>query len=346
MFTVFDEKKASAPFFVAELSGNHGGSLDTFLKSIEAAKKCGADAVKIQTYTPESLTIACSRKDFTLDAGLWAGRQLYDLYNEARTPLEWHKALFEYATELDIPIFSSPFCFRDVDFLEDLNCPVYKIASFELVDIPLIKYVAETKKPMIMSTGVSTDCEIIEAVDCAKAHGAGEIIVLHCVSDYPSELKNAELSRIQHLRSLTGLRVGLSDHSPGSIAPLIARVLGAELIEKHFCIDKSVGGPDVDFSMVPSEFEEMVCNVKLVDQSLRTSRFSNSSAEPSNRYLQRSLYIVADVKRGERLTKDNVRSIRPGHGLSPKYLELVLGKKVTCDVERGTPLTFDHIFQN
>lgn len=331
-------------FIIAELSANHNGDLDVAIETIRAAKKTGADAIKLQTYTPDTLTIDCDNKHFKIEGGtLWDGKTLYELYGEAYTPWEWHKKLFEVAEEEGLIYFSSPFDFSAVDFLEELNVPAYKIASFEIQDIPLIEYAASKGKPIIMSTGIAEEKDIQLAVETCRKAGNNEIILLKCTSSYPAPLELANLKTIPDLKTRFGVEVGFSDHTYGALAPTVATTLGATVIEKHFILDKSIGGPDADFSLDVEEFTEMVNKVRDTEKLLGKVSYEISEKVKNNRKFARSLFIVNDVKAGDVITKENVRSIRPGYGLHPKYYNEILGKKVNTDLDKGTPLSLDYL---
>ncbi len=331
-------------FIIAELSANHNGDLEVAIETIRAAKRTGADAIKLQTYTPDTLTIDCDKDYFKIDGGtLWDGKSLHELYGEAYTPWEWHKKLFEVAEEEGLICFSSPFDFTAVDFLESLNVPAYKIASFEIQDIPLIEYAASKGKPIIMSTGIAEEEDINLAVETCKKVGNTDIILLKCTSSYPAPLDLANLNTIPDLKNRFGVEVGFSDHTYGSLAPTIAVTLGARIIEKHFILDKSVGGPDADFSLDVTEFTEMVSKVRDTEKLLGKVSYDISEKVKKNRKFARSLFVVEDVKKGDILTKENIRSIRPGYGLHPKYYNKILGKKFISNIERGEPLTLEMI---
>jgi len=326
-------------FIIAELSANHGHDINIAKKTIKAAKDSGADAIKLQTYTAKTLTINCHNDYFKLNQGtLWDGRTLYNLYEEAYTPWEWHKELMDYANQLGLIIFSTPFDKTAVDFLEELNVPAYKIASFEIVDIPLVEYIASKKKPVIISTGIATLKEIEDAVKACRRMGNEQIILLKCTSSYPAKVADANLLTMKNMKETFGVEIGLSDHTLGSTVPIVSVALGAKIIEKHFILDKSIGGPDASFSMDKDEFSKMVNAVREAEQSLGKVDYELTESKKKNRVFSRSLFIVSDMKEGDFFTEENVRSIRPGHGLSPKYYYEVLGKKITQDVKRGTPL--------
>ncbi len=331
-------------FIIAELSANHNGSIDIAKETIRAAKKAGADAIKLQTFTPDTITIDSDKDYFKINEGtLWDGRVLYELYKEAHLPWEWHKELFDVAKEEGLICFSSPFDFTAVDFLEELNVPAYKIASFEIQDIPLIEYAASKGKPIIISTGIAQEEDIKLAVDTCRKVGNNDIILLKCTSAYPAPLELANLNTISDLKNRFNVEVGFSDHTQGSLAPTIAVSLGAKVIEKHFILDKSIGGPDADFSLDVDEFTEMVDRVRDTEKLLGKVSYDLSEKVKKNRKFARSLFVVEDVKKGDTITLENVRSIRPGYGLHPKFLNQVLGKKTMSDIEKGTPLSFELI---
>ena len=326
-------------FIIAELSANHNHKKEIALESIKAAKEAGADAVKIQTYTADTLTLNCDNKYFQIKQGtLWDGTTLYKLYQQAYTPWEWHKELFDYAKELDIPLFSTPFDKTAVDFLEGLNNPIIKIASFELVDIPLIKYAASKGRPMIMSTGIATYEEIKDAVNACHKAGNTDITLLKCTSSYPAPLNEANLLTIPDMKNKFKCKVGLSDHSSGNIAACTAVALGASVIEKHFIIDRSIGGPDAAFSMTKDEFAEMVKRIRETEECLGKVSYELSEKMKKNRKFSRSLFACKDIKKGEVFTENNIRSVRPGDGCSPKYLPELIGKKSDRDYKFGEPI--------
>ncbi len=326
-------------FIIAELSANHNHKKEIALESIKAAKEAGADAVKIQTYTADTITLNCDNEYFQINQGtLWDGTTLYKLYQQAYTPWEWHKELFDYAKEIGIPLFSTPFDKTAVDFLEEMNNPIIKIASFELVDIPLIEYAASKGKPMIMSTGIATLQEIQEAVDSCCKVGNNDITLLKCTSSYPAPLNEANLLTIPDMQKRFGCKVGLSDHSTGNIAACTAVALGAKVIEKHFIIDRSIGGPDAAFSMTKGEFAEMVKRVRETEECLGRVSYELSDKMKNNRKFARSLFACANIKKGEVFTEKNIRSVRPGDGCSPKYLPELLGKVSDRDYKFGEPI--------
>ena len=326
-------------FLVAELSANHHQSKDIALKTIKAAKESGADAVKLQTYTPERLTLNCNSKYFQIQGTLWEGKNFYQLYQEAMTPWEWHKDLFEYAKELGIICFSSPFSKEGVDFLEELGNPIYKVASFEIVDLELIEYMAKTKKPIILSKGIATKEEIKEALDVCKKE-VKDITLLQCTSSYPAPLNEANLSLIPKMQKDFGVKVGLSDHTLGITAPIVAASLGAKVIEKHFILDRKLGGPDSAFSIEPQEFSAMAKAVREVEELLGVESYELSQKSKEGRVFMRSLFVVEDIAKGERIKENQIRSIRPGYGIPPKMKYQVVGKKAKKALKRGEPLSF------
>jgi pseudaminic acid synthase len=332
------------PYIIAELSANHNGSLDRALATIDEAKRCGADAIKLQTYTADTMTIDCELPEFVIKGGLWAGRKLYDLYKWAETPFEWHQAMFAHARKLGITIFSTPFDETAVDLLESLNNPAYKIASFELTDLPLIKYVAKTGKPMIMSTGMASEDEIEEAVASASENGCKNIVLLHCISSYPAPIEQSNLRLVQALAERFKVLVGLSDHTMGTTASVAAVALGACVIEKHFTLSRQDKGPDSEFSLEPAEFANLCREAREAWMSLGSSGFERQSSELENKIFRRSLHFIRDLPSGHEVTADDIRRIRPGNGLSAKYLNAVIGKRLAVDVKRGTAVSFSQFF--
>jgi N-acetylneuraminate synthase len=331
-----------SPYLVAELSANHHHRLDHAIATIRAAKLAGADAIKLQTYTPDTMTIDSEAECFALPSdSTWAGRRLYELYQEAYTPWEWHGELKRVANELGLDLFSTPFDESAVDFLESLGVPAYKIASFEVVDLPLLRRIAATGKPIIMSTGMASLAEIDEAVRTLRDAGAAEIVLLKCTSAYPAPPEEMNLVTIPHLAAAFGVPVGLSDHTLGSSVAIASVALGACVVEKHFTLSRADKGPDSAFSMEPDEFRDMAASVRVVEAALGRVNYAVTAHEESNARLRRSLFVVADVKAGEPFTASNVRSIRPGHGLPPRHLPQVLGRFATRDIRRGTPLSWD-----
>lgn len=331
------------PYIIAELSANHNGRLETALRIIEEAKKAGADAIKLQTYTADTITLNCDSEEFQIHGGLWDGKTLYQLYQEAHMPWEWHKPLFEHARTHDITIFSSPFDNTAVDLLEDLNAPAYKIASFEAVDLPLIKYVAGTGKPMIISTGMADAEEIQEAIDAAREGGCKELAILHCVSGYPAPAEDYNLHTIPDMMRRFGRVTGLSDHTLENTTAIASVVLGASIIEKHFTLDRNGGGPDDSFSLEPAELAALCRDSKTAWSALGKVDYGRKSSEQGNAKFRRSLYFVKDLKAGDVITPNAIRSVRPGFGVAPKYIEKVLGKKVREAVASGMPVAFDLI---
>ena len=334
---------AHEPFVICELSGNHNGSLERALVMLEAAAATGADAIKIQTYTPDTITLDHDSPDFRIEGGLWDGRTLYDLYGEAQTPYEWHAALFAKAKQLGVILFSTPFDETAIDLLEGLDAPAYKIASFEVIDLPLIASVARRGKPMIISTGMANLAEIGDAVDTALKHGAPGVVLLHCVSAYPAPMEEANVRTVPDLAERFGVISGLSDHTPGSAASVAAVALGACVIEKHFTLARSDGGPDAAFSLEPAEFTALTRDCKDAWRALGKVGYDLLGSEQANISFRRSLYVVADVAKGEVLTTAHVRSIRPGFGLAPRHLGEVLGKVAKRDLTRGEAFSWDMI---
>lgn len=334
---------AHEPFVICELSGNHNGSLERALVMLEAAAATGVDAIKIQTYTPDTITLDHDGPEFRIEGGLWDGRTLYDLYGEAQTPYEWHAALFAKAKQLGVILFSTPFDETAIDLLEGLDAPAYKIASFEVIDLPLIASVARRGKPMIISTGMANLAEIGDAVDTALQHGAPGVVLLHCVSAYPAPMDEANVRTVPDLAERFGVISGLSDHTPGSAASVAAVALGACVIEKHFTLARSDGGPDATFSLEPAEFTALTRDCKDAWRALGKVGYDLLGSEQANIAFRRSLYVVADVAKGEVITTAHVRSIRPGFGLAPRHLDEVLGKVAKRDLTRGEAFSWDMI---
>lgn len=331
------------PYIIAELSANHNGSLETALRMVETAKAVGVDAVKLQTYRPDTITLKCDAEDFRIHGGLWDGRTLYDLYEEAHMPWEWHKPLFDRARGLGITIFSSPFDSTAVDLLENLNAPAYKIASFEAVDLPLIKYVASTGKPMIISTGMADAEEIQEAIDAAREGGCKELAILHCVSGYPAPAEDYNLHTIRDMMGRFGLVTGLSDHTLDNTTAVASVAMGASIIEKHFTLNRHGGGPDDSFSLEPSDMAALCRDSKTAWGALGIVNYGHKSSEQGNIKFRRSLYFVRDLAAGEIITADAVKSIRPGFGLAPKMLEQVLGRRTAHAVARHCPIRLEDL---
>ena len=319
-------------YIIAELSANHGGSIDIAKETIKVAKEIGANAIKLQTYTADTLTLDSNNEDFIIKGGtLWDNKTLYDLYKEAYLPWEWHKELFDYAREIGIDIFSSPFDKSAVDFLEQFNPSAYKIASFEITDYELIRYTASKGKPIIISTGIATIDEIQDAVDICRGEGNSDIVLLKCTSSYPAPLEDANLLTIPNLAQTFNVISGFSDHTIGSTAPIVATTLGAKVIEKHFILDKSIGGADADFSMDREEFAAMIQAVRDAEKLLGKVDYSMTENKRKNRKFSRSLYVAKDIKKGEVFTEENIRSVRPGYGMHPKHLKDILGKVAKKD---------------
>ncbi|MCI4406149.1 MAG: pseudaminic acid synthase [Sulfuricurvum sp.] len=331
-------------FIIAELSANHNGSLDTALRTIDAMKEAGADAVKLQTYTPDTITLDCDSEMFTISQGtLWDKRKFHDLYAEAMTPWEWHPVLFDHAKSLGMVAFSSPFDVSAVDFLCDLDVPAYKIASFEITDIPLIEYTAAKGKPIIISTGIATLSDIEEALEACRRVGNSDVTLLKCTSAYPAALEEMNLLTISNMKERFGVNVGLSDHTMSLAAPVAAVALGARVIEKHFILGRGMGGADSAFSLEPHEFKMMVDAVRDTEKLLGKVTYELSPKSLKSREFSRSLFIAEDVKEGDVISDRNVRSVRPGFGMAPKYLPEILGKKFTADCPKGTPLDWKYL---
>lgn len=329
---------AHEPYIICEISGNHNGSLDRALKLVEIAAQTGADAIKLQTYTPDTITIDHNGPGFIIEDGLWAGRSLYDLYGEAHTPFEWHEALFAKGRELGITVYSTPFDNTAADLLETLGAPAYKIASFEAIDLPLIAYVAKKGKPMIISTGMCNLGEIADAVRTARKNGCEELALLHCVSSYPAATEDSNIRTIPHLGEAFDCVVGLSDHTFSSAAAVSSIALGGSIIEKHFTLSRADGGPDAAFSLEPAGFKQLVEDCKSAWRALGKVNYDLVGSERSSIVFRRSLYVVKDIPAGDKITTANVRSIRPGYGLAPKHLPAVLGRRVKRALVRGEPL--------
>lgn len=333
-------------FIIAELSANHNGSLEVALETIKAAKRAGADAIKLQTYTADTITLNSDKEDFRLKQGtIWDGRLLYELYQEAYTPWEWHEALFAAAKAEGLVCFSSPFDPTAVDLLESLGNPAYKIASFEITDIPLIEYVASKGKPVIISTGIAEEKDIELALEACRRQGNNQLALLKCTSSYPAPIEEANMCMVQDLKTRFNVVSGLSDHTLGITVPVVATAFGAAIIEKHFILDRALGGPDASFSLNEHEFAEMVQAVRNASLAVGKVTYNLTEKQRSGRDFSRSLYVVEDIKAGEKFTSENVRSIRPGFGLHPVHYHEILGKTATQDVERGTPLSFQLIHQ-
>jgi pseudaminic acid synthase len=330
-------------YIIAELSANHNHNLKTAIETIKAVAKTGADAVKLQTYTADTITLDCREDDFLIKGGLWDGYNYHDLYKEAYTPWEWHEELFHVAHEEGLECFSTPFDNTAVDFLEDIGNPIYKIASFEIMDLNLVRYAASKGKPMIMSTGVATESEITEAIQACHEVGNYDITLLKCTSSYPAPIDQANIAMIPDMRDKFKVKVGLSDHSMGSLVPVVAVALGATMIEKHFILDRAMGGPDSGFSMNKEEFAMMVEEVRLAESALGNVSYALTPAMIDGRKSSRSLYVAEDMKAGDVITDKNVRSVRPGFGLAPKYLSQLLGKEVNQDLKKGTRFSLEYV---
>nr|WP_136249833.1 pseudaminic acid synthase [Ningiella ruwaisensis] len=335
----------ASPFIIAELSGNHDQSLEKALAMVDAAAECGADAIKIQTYTADSMTLNVSQAEFVINdkGSLWEGRTLYELYQQAMTPYEWHEAIFERAASHGMLAFSSPFDIAAVDFLESLNVPCYKIASFENSDHGLLKRVAQTNKPVILSTGMATQAELAESVEVLKSNGCKDLVLLKCTSHYPADPVDANLATIPHLAELFDCQVGLSDHTAGIGVAVASVVLGASVIEKHFVLDRSEGGVDAEFSLEPQEFSALVKECRRASLALGKVTYGGTAKEQASRKYRRSLYVAKDIEKGELFTSENVRSIRPGHGLAPKYLDMILGKPSKRALKKGCAMKWEYI---
>ena len=340
MISVIDKKNV---FIIAEISANHGQDFDRAVRLIREAKECGADAVKFQAYTPDTMTINADNKYFRIKHPQWGGQTLYELYKKAHTPWKWFKKLKKVADDLGILFFATAFDKTSVDFLEELNVRFHKISSFELVDLPLIEYAAKTKKPLILSTGMATISEIEEAVDTARNAGAKEIVLLKCVSSYPASPEEMNLRTISHMKELFGCPVGLSDHTLGIGASVCAVALGADVIEKHFTLSRKVKTPDSFFSIEPEELKQLVESIRIAEQALGRVHYGLTEEERKSKIFRRSLFVVEDIKKGEVFSQENVKSIRPANGLEPKYIGAVLGRRAMVDIKCGTPLSWDLI---
>jgi len=345
MFIIENRKIAETepPYIIAELSANHNGSLQRAKLLLKMAKESGVDAIKIQTYSADTMTIDCDKSDFMIKGGLWDGYKLYDLYDEAHTPFEWHSELYKYAKELGVVLFSSPFDETAVDLLETLNTPAYKIASFELTDLPLISYVAKKGKPIFMSTGMASEVEISEAIETARSSGCNSLLLFHCISSYPTPIAQSNLKQIIKLKKTFGVSVGLSDHTIGNTAAITAIALGACAIEKHFTISRNDKGPDSGFSIEPNELKSLVNETRDAWNALGDDNFSRPKSESDSKVFRRSLYFVSDIKSGEKIKSTDIRRIRPGFGIPPKHFDEIIGKTVTKDVSRGEAVRWELI---
>lgn len=331
------------PYIIAELSANHNGSINKALKGIEVAAQCGVDAIKIQSYSPDSMTIDCDKDDFQIKGGLWDGYKLYDLYTWAQTPFSWHQQLFDKAKEVGVTLFSTPFDESAVELLEHLNTPAYKVASFEVTDLPLIKRIAQTGKPIIISTGMANLEEITDAINTAKENGCTELVVLHCISAYPSPIEQSNLATITDISKKFDVISGLSDHTLGTVASVTSIAMGASLIEKHFTLDRGDKGPDSEFSLEPIELKRLVEETRAAYQAIGHASFERKPVEEASMKFRRSLYFIDDLKKGDVITEKNIRRIRPGYGLKPKYFLQVVGKVVKKDISRGTAVSWELI---
>lgn len=333
----------SPVFIIAELSANHNGSLEVALETVKAAKRAGADCIKLQTYTADTITLDCDKEDFVIKGTIWDGQKLHSLYQEAYTPWEWHQAIYEAAAQEGLICFSSPFDTTAVDFLESLDSPAYKIASFEITDIPLIEYVASKGKPIIMSTGIAALEDIELAVKTCRDAGNHNIALLKCTSSYPAPIEEANMIMVKDLAQRFGVISGLSDHTMGATVPLVATAFGAKIIEKHFILDRSIGGPDASFSMNEEEFTAMVKSVREAEKAIGTVDYTLTEKQAKGKDFSRSLYIAEDIQEGMLFTEKNVRSVRPGFGLHPKFLKDIIGKTAVMNLEKGTPMRLEFI---
>lgn len=339
----FNITNKSKTFIIAELSANHNGSIEIAKETIKAAKRAGADCIKLQTYKPNTITLDSDKDDFVIKGTIWDKKRLFDLYKEAFTPWEWHEELFNLAKCEGLECFSSPFDYTAIDFLEKLNTPAYKIASFEITDVQLIKYAASKMKPIIISTGIAKKEDIDLAINTCYEVGNRDIALLKCTSSYPAPIEEANLIMIKEFAEKYGIVTGLSDHTKGSVAPIVATVLGAKIIEKHFILDESVGGPDSSFSLTENEFKEMVDNVRSAEKSIGTVSYNLTQKQIKGRDFSRSLYVCSDIKKNELITYSNIKSVRPGFGLHPKYFDLVVGKKAKRNLKYGDRLNLEDI---
>lgn len=343
MFHLFDKIKQGGVYTIAEMSANHAGKLENALKIVQKSKEAGADCLKIQTYTADTITIDCRNEYFSIHGGLWDGYNLYDLYRDAFTPWEWQPVIKAECDRLGIDFLSTPFDKTAVDFLEEMNCEAYKISSFEIVDIPLIEYTASKQKPIIISCGMASRDEIQDALEACKRQGNNRIVLLKCCSEYPTKDENLQLATVDDMIKQFQVPIGLSDHSMGYLADVVAVAKGARVIEKHFCLSRELKNPDSGFSMEPGEFSDMVKAINRVAVMDGHASYGPTAAEAEEFKTRRSLFAVKDIRSGEIITEENVRSIRPNNGLAPKYLPLILGHKASCDIPFGTPLTLEHI---
>lgn len=331
------------PYVIAEMSANHNGNIGDAFKIIEKAKIAGANAVKIQTYKPDTITIDSKLPDFQIKEGLWEGRTLFELYDWAHTPWDWHRDLFDHAKKVGITIFSSPFDRTAIDLLEDLNAPAYKIASFEIVDLPLIKYAASTKKPMIISTGMADETEIKEAISAATEGGCNELAILHCVSGYPAPAKDYNLKTLLDMKEKFDVVIGISDHTLSNVTALTSIAMGTSIIEKHFTLNRERGGPDDSFSLEEKDLSELCTSSRTAWDALGKIDYSRKESEKTNLKFRRSLYFIKDMEAGDIVTHDSIKSIRPGFGISPKYFEEIIGRKINRKISYGTPVKFEFL---
>ena len=329
------------PYIIAELSANHGGDILRAKKTIKAAKEAGANAVKLQTYTADTMTLNSNKKEFQINEGLWKGTNLYELYKKASTPLDWHYELFNYAKKIGITIFSSPFDETAVDLLEELNTPAYKIASFEITDLPLIKYAASKQKPMLISTGMANSEEVTEAIDIIKNVGNNKILLFHCISNYPAKVSDSQLGDIQFLKNKYKLEVGLSDHTISNLASLLATAIGANAIEKHFKLDMEECGPDSSFSILPNQLKSLVYDCELTFKATNSSNFKRPESENINKKFRRSIYFINDLPKGHLITDKDIKRVRPGFGLKPKYFDTLIGKRLNRKVTFAEPTSWE-----
>lgn len=343
MFNVANRKvgQSQKPFIIAEISANHGGSIQRAKDTILAAKRAGADAVKIQTYTPDTMTLDSKKPDFLISDGLWEGYNLYELYREAHTPFEWHRELFEFAKTNDVILFSTPFDETAVDLLSALDAPAFKIASFEITDLPLIGYAASKGKPMFISTGMSNADEIGDALECCYKSGNKDVLLFHCISNYPAELRTSHIGDMSYIAKKFKVEVGLSDHTTSNLASVIAVAKGASAIEKHFKLDEQDCGPDSSFSLLPEQLKSLCADCQSAYEAVKSSQLKRENTELANKRFRRSLYFVTSLPEGAVISKDDIRRVRPGFGLPPKYFDWVVGKKVITDVEFGDAVTLD-----
>ena len=345
MFKIDDYEisENNSPYIVAEISANHNGKIENAFKIIDMAKRAGANAIKMQTYTPDTITLKSTKPDFQIKEGLWAGTSLYELYEKAFTPWDWHKELFDYANTLGISIFSTPFDFSAIELLESLDAPAYKIASFECIDLPLIREVASTGKPIIISTGMADQREIHDAVDTALKYGSGALTLLHCISGYPAPADHYNLHTIKDMKSRFGVHVGLSDHTLDNTTAIAAVALGAVMVEKHVTLDRNGGGPDDSFSLEEDGLKELCLSTQTAWQALGKVNYERTEAEKGNVKFRRSLYYVRTLKEGDVITENDIRSVRPGFGLPPKYYDKLIGTKVAMSVEENSPVTLESV---